>query len=282
MLKNTRKYPTAILTTLALIGTTTVINTQAIAQTSLTQPPCTEVESQKYIYQLNRDEIGAYDALVACGSKAVRPLINSLARKNENFRIMITAALGEIALQDSSAVPLLKFNDLLTDQSQGVRVMAANILKKMGKDPVPPLMLALQNPDPQIRQKAADSLGKLSIEAKEAIPSLTNALRDPVNTVRASAAYALGEMGSDAKDAIPFLRNAAQDPDHQVSANADQALKKIQYSSLASIFDRPVPDGLINVGTPELKQTALTHVRNNPPVMCRIPVIKSVLKWKCP
>lgn len=283
MLKNTRKYPTAILTALAFMGTTVVINTQAIAQTPLTQSSCTEVEIQKHIYQLNRGEIGGYDALVACQSRAVPSLINSLAKKNEDFRVIVTAALGEIALQTSSnAVLLLKFNDLLTDQSQGVRVMAANILKKMGKDPVPALILALQNPDPQIRQKAADHLGKLSIEAKEAIPSLTKALQDPENTVRASAAYALGEMGLEAKAAIPFLKNAAQDPDHQVSANADQSLQKIQHHSLASVFDRPVPDGLTNMGTSSLKQTTLTHVRNNPPVICGIPVIRSVLKWKCP
>jgi len=276
MRKNTMKFSANILTTLAFGGATilsVVSDVKAIAQTSSTQTQCSDVKLQKHIQQMKKGEPGDFNAVVACKSKAVPSLIKSLENKNESLRIPIIAALGEIGTEASPALPLL--NDLLNNQSKDVRVIAANALKKIGKDPVPALILALQNPDPQIRQKAVHNLGRLSIEAKTAMPELADALQDPDHNVRASAAQALGEMGSEAKEAIPFLRSATKDPDHNVRANVVYALRQIGY------FEKP-SGGLTNMGTPALKETTFAHVRNNPPVMCRIPLIRNVLIWKCP
>jgi HEAT repeat protein len=374
MLKNTRKYPTAILTTLAFIGTTVVVNTQAIAQTPLTQPQCTELKIQEHIQKLNQGDPADFNTLVACKSKAVPSLINSLDTLDENLHITMIAALGEIGAEASPAVPLL--NNLLNNKSKDVRVIAAHALKKIGKDPVPALIRALGNTSPTIREEAADALGKLGIEAKEAVPALINALQDSDSGVRAHAADALGEIGTQAKDVVPALINALKDPDNDVriyaayalgefgmEAEAKQAvsvltnalqdpnrdfvahvayaLSRIEDHVRALILDLQNPDPKVRAqaadtlgklaryvdyvdGYPNLsedvylalnnaskdpdsyvrdrayyamislpdprevtrvflvKEATSTHVTNNPPIMCKIPVIRSVLRWKCP
>ncbi|HIK04058.1 MAG TPA: HEAT repeat domain-containing protein [Trichormus sp. M33_DOE_039] len=371
MLKNARKYPIAMLTTLAFIGTVISTNTQAIAQTSLTQPQCTELKIQEHIQKLNQGDPADFNTLVACKSKAVPSLIKGLNSLDENLRITIIAALGEIGLEASPAVPLL--NNLLNNKSKDVRVIAAHALKKIGKDPVPALIRALGNTSPTIREEAADALGRLGIEAKEAvptlinalqdsdsgvrahaadalgeigtqakdvIPALTNALKDPDNNVRVYAAYALGEFGmeAEAKEAVPVLTNALQDPNRNFVAHVAYALSKIEDHVLSLILALQNPDPQVRAQAadtlgklgryaedayPDLfedaylalnnarkdpdsyvrdrvayaiislqervatsvflvKEATSTHVSNNLPIMCKIPVIRSVLRWKCP
>lgn len=273
MRKNTRKYKAAIFTNLVLSGSIIihlVTNRQAIAQTSLTQPQCTEVEMQQHIQQLNKGVSADFDALVACDSKSVPALLKAMKNGDENLRIIIIAALGEIGLRDSPAIPSLKLHDLLNDKNKEVRLMAANALKKIGQDPIPALIVALQNSDSQIRQQAAHNLGQLSTEAKDAIPHLINALKDPDKNVRLKAAYALEEIATLAEDAVPSLRNALKDPDISVRRHVSSILEKIRfYQNCCYLI------------APRFREETSIYLANHPLAMCRIPVIRSVLKWKC-
>jgi hypothetical protein len=175
MLKNTRTYPTAILTTLAFIGIVISTNTQAIAQTSSTQSSCTEVEIQKHIQQLNQGEPANFNAVVACKSKAVPSLIKNLNTLDENLRITMIAALGEIGAEASPAVPLITKAKMEAEAKKAVPVLinalqdpnrdfVAHVAYALSRieDYVRALILALQNPDPQVRAQAADTLGKLN------------------------------------------------------------------------------------------------------------------------
>ncbi|WP_157943229.1 HEAT repeat domain-containing protein [Nostoc sp. CENA543] len=247
-------------------------NRQAIAQTSLTQPQCSEVEMQQHIQQLNKGASADFDALVACDSKSVPALLKAMKTRDQNLRIIIIAALGEIGLRGSSAIPSLKLHDLLNGKNKEVRLMAANALKKIGQDPIPVLILALQNSDSQIRQQAAYNLGQLSTEAKDAIPHLINALKDPDKNVRFKAAYALEEIATLAEDAIPSLRNALKDPDISVRRHVSSILRKIRWHCYQRCYySRPT----------RLREETSIYRANHPLAMCRIPVIRSVLKWKC-
>ncbi|NMG22290.1 HEAT repeat domain-containing protein [Brasilonema bromeliae] len=172
------KYKIAILTPLVVLQ---AIFSPSLAQTPSRQLPtaqCTDIEIQKHIQQLNKAERLDFDALVACQSKAVPALIKALTlikalkNKDENTRIIIIAALGEIGSQATPAVPLL--NELLV------------------KD--------------------------------------------------------------ESRDVVRMI---------------DYALIQIE-PCLGCLLIRDV------------KHNTLRYVNNNPPVMCRIPAIRAVLRWKCP
>lgn len=61
---------------------------------------------------------------------------------------------------------------------------------------IPRLVAVLEDPNPELRRTAAQSLGKIA--RKEAAPALLAALRDPDAGVRRHAAWALGMIGADA------------------------------------------------------------------------------------
>jgi HEAT repeat protein len=92
---------------------------------------------------------------------------------------------------------------------------------------VPSLVKTLkEDPDPDMRYWAAESLGKFGPEAKSAVPDLIAALKDESKMVRMGAAYALGEVGD--ADAVPALQTAGNDPEKQVRDAAAHALKQLQ------------------------------------------------------
>jgi HEAT repeat protein len=91
-------------------------------------------------------------------------------------------------------------------------------------DPMPDLVRTLRSPLPDIRAKAARSLGKLGWLAKDALPQLTHALNDNDAGVREAAAQAVGLMGP---DALPHLVRMIGHPDKYVRRNAVWALGKL-------------------------------------------------------
>jgi HEAT repeat protein len=59
---------------------------------------------------------------------------------------------------------------------------------------VPLLRDALRDPDPELRWRAAEALGRIGPGARDAVPDLTAALKDPDEAVRRWAAWALGRV----------------------------------------------------------------------------------------
>ncbi|MGH7998806.1 MAG: HEAT repeat domain-containing protein [Brasilonema sp.] len=192
MLSKHWKYRIAILTPLVVLK---AIFLPAFAQNPsiLATAQCTNMEIQKYIQQLNKAETSDFDALVACQSKAVPALIKALKNEDENIRIMIIAALGEIGSQASPAVPFL--NELLVrDRSSDVQSITVHALRKINRGRVPVLITNLKSKDWRVRYQAAHTLGQIGTEAKDAVPALTVALEDEIQPVRSSAANALQKI----------------------------------------------------------------------------------------
>ena len=86
--------------------------------------------------------------------------------------------------------------EALKSQDAGARKKAATILWQMGpeaKEATPTLLVAAQDPEPQVRAAAVKALGRTAQGTQDAIPALISALKDDNAEVRAAAANSLTE-----------------------------------------------------------------------------------------
>ncbi len=90
-----------------------------------------------------------------------------------------------------------------------------------------PLVLAMEDRRPAVRQAAASAMGKFRLRDKVDAAVLLRALADPNEKpkVRAAAAVSLGRL--DLWDAVPPLINAMSDPNTHVRDKAGQAVQEI-------------------------------------------------------
>ena len=114
---------------LLLSAIPTVANIPTFAESPSIQSQCTEVEIKKHIQQLDKAEISDFNALVACQSKSVPALINTLNHPDESIRIIAIAALGEIGINAKTAVPALI--TAYKDKSIEVRVVSVDAIGKI-------------------------------------------------------------------------------------------------------------------------------------------------------
>lgn len=87
------------------------------------------------------------------------------------------------------------------------------------------IVVDLRSKSPEVRSRAAATLGGLGPAAKLAVADLITALKDADLGVRQAAAFALGRIGPDARDALPALRSLAQKG--PASAVAAKAVERI-------------------------------------------------------
>lgn len=162
-------------------------------------------------------------------SKDVEGLIRAL--KNEDYLIRKAAAISLKKIGDERAVDALidslKYTSWQDDYTVliAVRENSAEALGIIGdKIAVPALIDALfEDPDEEVRWKAAAALGKLKDESS--VDALINALQDTSWAVRRNATIALGDIG-DEQGYDPLL-NSLKDPDWHVRKYAAIALGKI-------------------------------------------------------
>jgi HEAT repeat protein len=174
-----------------------------------------------------REREAAVERLVALGKPAVVPLIQALEQDHAG---VLMRALGRLG--DARAVePLLA---ALCQVNPHVRQDAATALGLIG-DPraIGPLIDAFRlesgdTEDITAWQDAAQALARLGAPAVE---PLIRALRDENSTVRAWSAHALGQMGI--PQAVGPLIAALADADLQVRSDASVALGKIGDASAA-------------------------------------------------
>jgi len=87
----------------------------------------------------------------------------------------------------------------------------------------------LQQPDVELRRKAAGKLGPLILIDQAALPALLGALKDTDPEVRSAAARSLGiYTGPRGQEVLPALREVQeQDADPKVRQAADKAVEKL-------------------------------------------------------
>jgi HEAT repeat protein len=164
--------------------------------------------------------------------------------------------LGKIGVR---ALPLIR--RATTDSDLNVRRAAADVLVSLGPAAVPPLIASLRDADPQVRVQSATALGILGEQAKEATSPLLEAISDPEPSVRQVAVFAfratlpdpdiavpalinrlrndedkgvriaaaacLSKFGPRAREAIPALEEAAEDSDPILRDVAEEVLERI-------------------------------------------------------
>ena len=259
--KQWKSRTTSVIITLAALGAINLpqlANTRAIAQTPSVQPLCSETDIKQHIQQLNQFDAANvnFNALVACNSKAVPALIKALENQDEKFLIIAITALGEIGTKAAPAVPVL--TKFLEDASIDVQIIGLHALRQIGQDPIPPLIEALKSKNLTVRYKAAQTLGNFGIAAKDSVPDLETALKDTSPIVSYAASNALRKINS--------------------------AIREINIAiKIYTTQQRMYENGCANCNNSnDISDTLKRHNRTNSLVMCRIPAIQAVLRWKCP
>jgi HEAT repeat protein len=120
------------------------------------------------------------------------------------------------------------------------------------------LLSALSNKSSNVRQRAAESLGRIGSD--EAVDALIAALDDPSNNVRSSAAQVLGEIGN--KNAVDKLIVALQDVNSNVRASAAQALGQIASNKAVGALLKALRDK--NRTVREMAVEALAKIGDDP------------------
>ena len=98
------------------------------------------------------------------------------------------------------AVPVVKPLAQWTEQD-----VAADALGRIGAAAVPALIEGLRSPDPAVRLKAVEVLGRMGPDAQDAVPDLVRLLDDPDEAIRKAATRTLGRIGPPAQEAVPAL-----------------------------------------------------------------------------
>lgn len=156
---------TVIFTILGLFCASTLpfcVDSSAIAQTPIATTTCTTEEINEYIKKLGTSEPNAFDALVACKSKAVPALVKELDNNDEKTRILIISALG--AIGEHSIPASERLSQLLTqDKRRSVRVATIEALTEFGtKEAIPALNNALKDKDWYVSSTASRAIEKIS------------------------------------------------------------------------------------------------------------------------
>jgi HEAT repeat protein len=157
---------------------------------------------------------------------------------------------GNQAVTDpkSAAVPLVV---LLQDQDPQIRISAAQALGKIAvSDAAPALLLSLDDADPAVRAMSAWALGNLGEEIlDQAGMELARRLDDPSPAVKQASARALGALGS-TQTIIELLTERLTRSDVETRRAAVQALTWLEASSayhalIAALGD---PDAQVRQG----------------------------------
>jgi len=190
---------------------------------------------------------------------ATTDILNALKQKDQDMYVkrFLAQALGAVKADPKAAVPVLA--SLLGDSKVELVSAAIESLGQMGAQGVDPLVRVLNgrnsgttkgkekekkggtvnknDPEAELRAKAANALGDIGTAAKPAVPALIKALND--KTARIEAANALGSIGPGAKDAVAKLKEEAEDKQNKRDKNftkaVNEAIRKIDGNASTTV-----------------------------------------------
>jgi HEAT repeat protein len=145
---------------------------------------------------------------------------------------------------------------LLHDESPGIRRTAAESLGKIGiQASAVSVLPLLTDPEPAVRAAAAQALGRLDSPSAEAvIVGLTRALEDPDDAVKEAAAIAIGEVEPVSKE-LAFAVSLVHAPDVRVRRAAVRAFLQVD----ASLWGPALVSALSDADA-EVRQTAVAAI----------------------
>jgi HEAT repeat protein len=192
-----------------------------------------------------------------CTPEAVSILIKNAMEEDSRFKHRVVVALGEIGTPEAA----LAIVNAIRAKRRYVRDWATRALVNSGiitHEVVSALITFLQDEDKEVKNKAADALGRIG--ALESVPALINALQDEDKEVKRSAVYALNRIGT--PEAIEALINALRDGDNELKKIVEYPLMLIRTPEAVPVLmnalqdrDKVVKltalDGLSNIAKPE-------------------------------
>jgi len=147
--------------------------------------------------EISREEAGSDLAKLSEAEKAelVPRLIGSLKSKEPTVRYLAVRALGNLGPAASAASPALltMLND--TGMNSNVGAAAAEAFAHIDPAPVPRLVEALKDRDPETGCNVSRALGGLGPAAGEAVPLLRELAEDKDQELKLCAAQALEKIG---------------------------------------------------------------------------------------
>ena len=161
---------------------------------------------------------------------------------------------------------------------------AFDALVACNSEAVPALIQALKDEDKNVRIVAIAILGEIGSEATEAIPFLAEFLKDQSDENRDSRVMVVNTLGKLGQAAIPNLIAALQDEDIWVRSNVASALGQIGQDAKEAVLALIAPAleaSSSNVTSLSVADIIISYRRTNPLVMCRFPVVRAILRWKC-
>lgn len=168
-------------------------------------------------------------AAQALGGKSLNPfaveqvMTLALALDDPHAGTRTAAAEAILKLGDKAAPAMPALIALAKDSKKDrfSRQYAMKCLGRLGADQrdVAALFIVTlrdKDSDLQLREEAADGLGRSTVAADYVIPPLAETLADPVVEVRRAAAAALAKQGKDAAVAWPKIAEGLKNPDQAV------------------------------------------------------------------
>ncbi len=186
------------------------------------------------------------------------------------------AGASEMAEQEPDIECLIRS---LENPDSDVRRRAAQTLRSVGQEAkaaVPALIVALNDESRIVREFAAAALGNIGPEAKAAVPALIDAFSDESYSPRTSAAAALGSIGPDAEAAVPALTQALTDDSSMlVRKYAAQALGSIGPDAKAAV---PILTQALTDDSSLVRKSAATALGNiGPDAKAAMPALTKLL-----
>lgn len=126
----------------------------------------------------------------------------------------------------------------LNEPNAEIRIRAAGAIAQMGfaaRSAAPALAELLKDPDSRVRAESARALNAMGAGALPAFSGLMAALTDPEPQVQELACDAVGNLGPDARDAIPNLAHLAAMPNPDIATAASAAMARIGPAAVASL-----------------------------------------------
>jgi HEAT repeat protein len=161
-----------------------------------------------------QDEAAA--ALRSLGKQAIPTLTEPLATNP-------VVPPGQVVLGLGSPWALFGvWRDYAADHRRALTALGA-----IGPDALESLLIALKNPNADVRKLAAGELGELGYRDERIIGPLADAMNDPQDVVRQEAGFALRNLNPDTRLLLSGLSRALKNADGDVRLNAVQFLGRL-------------------------------------------------------
>ena len=197
----------------------------------------------------------ALPALEPDSREAAAQLIALLGDADGEVRTSAAKALSFMSVSRREAVTALisAFSDKYVFARNAAQVSVSRIAPAEQDFTFSALIAAENNPDKNIRAKAALTLGSIGSPSAATVKNIASMLNDPDSDVRKAAVSAIGNAGPQVKEAVPGLIPCLKDKDENVRKETTAVLEKSGYQSreavllIAAALDDPDPEFRLNL-----------------------------------